>query len=149
MSTHDGSAKGGEDELRDILERLTGRRLAISDVCEAVGLKSRGHYTKERKNGKLITPDRMFAAATRLGISPVELLTECGILPRNQLNQLAERDADDLVGEIGKLVGEIRRRIPPGAAAQPPEAEDVNDFSELKNFGAPINDGLQKRHERT
>jgi hypothetical protein len=93
MSTTHGTASGGDsdDRLYAILVSLTGRRLPMTEIYDAVGL-SRQQYSEARRDGKLITPNRMVLAAAHLGVNPVELLTACGILtPRDAAVYVDER----------------------------------------------------------
>lgn len=97
MSPHTGQ-DADDDRLYAILVALTGRRLTMTEVYEAVGL-SRQQYSTVRSNGKLVTPNRMILAAQRLNINPVELLTECGIV--------APRDAAEYVDGRRQEVAEL------------------------------------------
>lgn len=66
-------------DLPAVLSELTGRRVRIGEIIDALDL-GRSTYYEQRDEGRLVSADNMLRLAGQMGINPVELLLHCGLI---------------------------------------------------------------------
>jgi hypothetical protein len=112
---------GGSDPLQPILVALTGRTLTMGDVQKAVGL-SKPQYYAARREGKLLTANRLIQAANTLAINPVQLLVACGLVSLKDAADLVEdrrKQATEFWEATGRPLPMLAKRK--GMTVRPPE----------------------------
>ena len=80
---------GEEDrEFARVLATLVGRPLSPNEIAEALGL-SRSAYYLQREEGRLISPDNLVRVARTLGLNPVDLLLQYGMVTPDEVVESA------------------------------------------------------------
>lgn len=80
---------GEEDrEFARVLATLVGRPLRPNEIADALGL-SRSAYYLQREEGRLISPDNLVRVARTLGLNPVDLLLQYGMVTADEVAQAA------------------------------------------------------------
>ena len=83
-------------DLLAVLSSLTGRRVRIGEIIDALDV-GRSTYYEQRDEGRLVSADNMLRVAAQMDINPVELLLHCGLVSGEAIAECAtrlDRDAD-------------------------------------------------------
>lgn len=71
--------------LRAKLISLTGRIIGVDEMRDALGLKQSTYYF-QLKEGRLLSTENLKNAARNLGINELQLMIECGVISKEDLN---------------------------------------------------------------
>ena len=82
--------KGQDEWLRAKLIAITGRIVSVDEMRQALELKPSTYYLQQRE-GRLLSAENLRTAAKNLGISPVQLMVECGVISEDDLNSYQQR----------------------------------------------------------
>lgn len=81
-------------DLPAVISSLTGRRVRIGEIIDALNL-GRSTYYEQRDEGRLISADNMLRLAAEMDVNPVELLVRCGLIGQAQVADCATKLALD------------------------------------------------------
>ena len=77
-------------DLSEVLSTLTGRRVRIGEIIDALNL-GRSTYYEQRDEGRLVSADNMLRLAAELNLNPVELLVRCDLIRHGDVAECAAK----------------------------------------------------------
>ncbi len=77
-------------DLSAVLSELTGRRVRIGEIIDALEL-GRSTYYEQRDDGRLVSAENMLRLADDMNLNPVELLVHCGLVTEDSVTEFAAR----------------------------------------------------------
>lgn len=77
-------------DLTAVLSALTGRRIRIGEIIDALDL-GRSTYYEQRDDGRLVSADNLLRLATQMDLNPVELLVNCGVIDEGAVVDMARK----------------------------------------------------------
>lgn len=75
-------------DLAAVLTSLTGRRVRIGEIIDALDL-GRSTYYEQRDEGRLVSADNMLRLADHMDLNPVELLLRCDLITEDAVAECA------------------------------------------------------------
>lgn len=95
-------------DLSAVLSSLTGRRVRIGEIIDALDL-GRSTYYEQRDEGRLVSADNLVRLAAEMSLNPVELMVRCGVIDPDAVTDCAGKVAAGTVANAADRPPRTRR----------------------------------------